>query len=306
MKYIQLSNTKEVVSNIVMGCMRINQLSVEEINHLINTALERGVNYFDHADIYGGGECETLFGKAFDLKSVKREKMLIQSKCGIRNGYYDLSKDYIVSSVDGILNRLNTDYLDVLLLHRPDALMDPEEIADAFSSLKANGKVRYFGVSNFTKDQIELLQNHCSMKIIINQVQFSAAHTYLIDSGMAFNMGNEQSVNRGGSTLDYCRLNNVTMQAWSPFQKGMFEGVFLNDHDKYAKLNEVIDRLAKKYNVTNSTIAVAFITRHPANMQVVLGTTNANRFKECVKGSSLALTREEWYEIYRAAGKLIP
>lgn len=306
MKYISLGNTDIKASNLVMGCMRINGLSEKELNVFVHSAMEEGINYFDHADIYGGGECESHFAKSIQMNPSLREKMYIQSKCGIRKGFFDFSKEHILNSVDGILSRLQTDYLDVLLLHRPDTLMEPDQVAEAFESLHAQGKVRHFGVSNFNPMQIELLQKYVAFPLIINQLQLSIAHTPMIDSGLTVNMHTNQSVNYEGSVLEYCRLKNITIQAWSPFQKGFFEGPFLGDTERYAKLNEVIDRIAAKYQVTNTAVAVGWLTRHPANIQVILGTTNLTRMKDCSKGSELALTREEWYEIYQAAGNILP
>lgn len=306
MKYFKIKNTDMEVSNLIMGCMRINALTEKELNVLVNTYLEEGVNYIDHADIYGGGECESHFAKAVGMSPSMREKMYIQSKCGIGQGYFDFSKEHILKSVDDILKRLNTEYLDVLLLHRPDSLMEPEAVAQAFDQLERSGKVRYFGVSNQNPMQIELLQKYVSQKLVINQLQMSIVHCPAVDSGLAVNMNIDQSINREGSILEYSRLKNMTLQAWSPFQKGYFEGVFLNDREKYAKLNDMIDELAQKYGVTTTAIAVAWLTRHPANMQVVLGTTNVNRVKDAVKGSDLCLTRQEWYGLYAASGKMIP
>ncbi len=297
------------VSNIVMGLMRINQLSITDIEKLIHTAQEEGINVFDHADIYGKGECESLFAEAISMNPSIREKMVIQSKCGIRKGatgFFDFSKEHILSSVDGILKRLQTDYLDILLLHRPDPLMEPSEVAEAFTILKDSGKVRNFGVSNHNPMQIELLQREIDQKLVVNQVQFSVAHTPLIDSGITLNMNTDSSINRDSSTLEYCRLNDITLQAWSPFQSGFFDGPFVGNTDKFPQLNTVLTRLADKYGVTPTTIATAWITRHPANIQVVIGTTNLGRIKEASAGSNIPLTREEWYELYAAAGNIIP
>ncbi|MDR1407381.1 MAG: aldo/keto reductase, partial [Tannerella sp.] len=280
-------------------------LSVSEAEVLLRTALDEGINFFDHADIYGDGICESIFAKALPLRAAAREKIFIQSKCGIRKGYFDFSKKHILESVDGILARLETEYLDVLLLHRPDALMEPEEVAEAFDLLQAAGKVRHFGVSNFNPMQIELLQKHTPVKLSVNQLQFSIAHTPMIDSGLTVNMHVKQSVNREGSILDYCRLHDLTIQAWSPFQKGFFDGPFLGDPE-YAELNAVVDRLAAKYGVTPSAVAVGWITRHPARIQVILGTTQPQRVVESCRGSALPLTREEWYAIYKAAGNIVP
>lgn len=306
MKYIKLGNTELQSSNIIMGNMRLKELSLTEAENLIRTAMDEGINFFDHADIYGKGSCEEHFSKAIDMNPSIRENMIIQSKCGIRPGYFDFSKEHILQSVDGILSRLNTEYLDILLLHRPDPLMEPEEVAEAFDELSSSGKVKYFGVSNFNPAQIELLQKYTSHKLVANQVQFSIAHAPMIDSGVAVNMNIDQSINREGSIIEYSRLHDINLQAWSPFQKGFFEGTFLGDTENYPELNEVLDQLAEKYDVTKTAIATAWITRHPANIQVVLGTTKPSRMKEACQGSDLKLTREEWNKIYKASGKILP
>lgn len=308
MKYIQIANTDLKASNVVMGNMRLKQLSLSEADKLIRTALDEGINFFDHADIYGPsyGECEAHFAEAVQMNASLREQMILQSKCGIRKGFFDFSKEHILESTDGILKRLRTDYLDVLLLHRPDTLMEPEEIAEAFEKLHTSGKVRYFGVSNQTPMQIELLQKYIPHKLIVNQLQLSVTHSPMIDSAIAFNMNVDQSINRDSGILEYSRLKDMTIQAWSPFQKGFFDGPFLGDLDNYPELNQTIDEIAAKYGVTNTTIAVAWITRHPANMQVVLGTMNEQRLKDSCAGSDLPLTREEWYRIYRTAGHILP
>ncbi|OIK10413.1 aldo/keto reductase [Bacillus sp. MUM 116] len=308
MKYINIANTDLKVSNMIMGNMRLTQLSLPEAEKLIRTAMEEEINFFDHADIYGEGQCEEIFSDAIQMNSKIREKMILQSKCGIRagEGYFDFSKEHILKSVDGILKRLKTDYLDILLLHRPDPLMEPEEVAEAFEELYTSGKVKYFGVSNHNPAQIALLQKYIPYKLIVNQVQLSVAHTPIIDSGIALNMKIDQSVNRDSSVLEYCRLNDITMQAWSPFQHGFFDGVFFGDQERFPELNKTIDLIAKKYGVTNTAIAVAWITRHPANIQVVLGTTNPQRLSDACQGSELKLTREEWYQIYKAAGNIVP
>ncbi len=307
-KVYPIKNTELHASNMIMGNMRLTQLSLAEAENLIRTALEEGINFFDHADIYGQGRCEAHFADAIQMNPAIREKMILQSKCGIRSkeNYYDFSKEHILASVDGILKRLKTDYLDILLLHRPDPLMEPEEVAEAFQQLQDQGKVNYFGVSNQNPAQIALLQKYIPQKLVVNQIQFSIAHTPLIDSGISLNMKTDQSLNRDSSILEYCRLHDITMQAWSPFQHGMFSGPFLGDLIHFPELNKVIDSIAEKYEVTNTAIAVAWITRHPANIQVVLGTTNAQRLKDACKGADLSLTREEWYRIYKAAGNLIP
>ncbi|QQK75260.1 aldo/keto reductase [Salicibibacter cibarius] len=308
MKYTTLPGTDLSASNIIMGNMRIDSLSLREIDQLVKSAQEAGINFFDHADIYGDGECESLFSQALSMDATMREKMIIQSKCGIHKdeGYFDFSKEHILRSVEGILSRLQTDYLDILLLHRPDPLVEPEEVSQAFDELEKSGKVRYFGVSNHNPMQIELLQSALSQKLIVNQMQLAIAHTPLIDSGIALNMTKDQSINRDSSTLEYCRLKDITLQAWSPFQTGFFEGVFLGDYDRFPELNKVLDRLAEKYKVSPDAIAVAWITRHPANIQVVTGTTKIDRLQKASDGSEIPLTRPEWYELYKAAGNIVP
>lgn len=305
MKTITLNNTNLSIPEIGMGCMRIVELeNADAVKGWVDTALEHGINFFDHADIYGKGRCEELFGQV--LTPSLREKIILQSKCSIRPGIaFDFSKEHILNSVDGILKRLNTEYLDILLLHRPDALMEPEEVADAFRILKESGKVRHFGVSNQTPMQMELLSKYCDEPLLINQLQLSIAHCPMINSGINANMYNDSGINRDGGILEYCRLKDITIQAWSPFQYGMFEGIFLGN-EKFAELNKVIDNLAEKYNVTNSAIAVAWILRHPAGIQTIVGTTNKDRIAQISKASEIRLTREEWYALYMAAGNKLP
>ena len=305
MKTITLNNTNLSIPEIGMGCMRIVELeNADAVKSWVDTAVENGINFFDHADIYGKGRCEELFGQV--LTPSLREKIILQSKCSIRPGIaFDFSKEHILNSVDGILKRLNTEYLDILLLHRPDALMEPEEVADAFRILKDNGKVRHFGVSNQTPMQMELLSKYCDEPLLINQLQLSIAHCPMINSGINANMYNDSGINRDGGVLEYCRLKDITIQAWSPFQYGMFEGIFLGN-EKFAELNKVIDNLAEKYNVTNSAIAVAWILRHPAGIQTIVGTTNKDRIAQISKASEIRLTREEWYALYMAAGNKLP
>ena len=306
MKKFNLGNSDINVSSISLGCMRINGIEEDNAQRLIEKAYDLGINFFDHADIYGKGECEEIFGRILKKASFKREDIVIQSKCGIIPGkMFDFSKEHILSSVDGILKRLDTDYLDVLLLHRPDALVEPEEVSEAFDSLYKQGKVKAFGVSNQNPYQMEILKKYLKQDIVANQLQFSIPHSSMISQGLEVNMITEGSINRDGGVLDYCRLNNVTIQAWSPFQYGFFEGVFLNS-EKHKKLNIVLNELADKYNVTNMAIATAWILRHPANMQVISGTTNIDRIEAIAKASDIKLTREEWYKIYISAGHILP
>lgn len=305
MKQIKLGGSTLHVPAIVVGCMRMDELKAAEAETFVQTALDLGANFFDHADIYGGGECERIFARAAKLNDDRREKVFLQSKCGIRKGLFDFSKEHILKSVDGILERLDTDYLDMLLVHRPDALMEPEEVAEAFDHLLNTGKVRRFGVSNQSPMQMALLQKFMSQKILANQLQLSITNSGMIRSGINVNMENTSSVDHDGEVLNYCRLNDVTIQAWSPFQYGMFEGVFLGN-PKFPELNQKIDEIAARYGISNTTITTAWILRHPANMQMISGTMSTSRLKQICQACDITLTREEWYEIYRAAGNELP
>lgn len=303
MKQINVMNNISI-PNVAVGCMRIDGLTKKDLTSFLDTAMSLKMNFFDHADIYGGGKCEEVFAEALS-SNYKREDYILQSKCGIRNGFFDFSKEHILSSVDGILKRLKTEYLDILLLHRPDALVEPEEVAAAFELLKASGKVKHFGVSNQNPAQIELLKRSVKTPILFNQLQLSITNSTMMDAGMNVNMTNEAAVNRDNSVLDYCRLNNITIQAWSPFQYGFFEGVFLGN-PKFQELNKTIDKLAEKYNVTSTGLAVAWILRHPAKIQTVLGTTNESRLKAIAAVSEIEISREDWYKIYTSAGHVLP
>lgn len=305
MRTIKLGTSNLDVPVIAVGCMRLKSLDKQAAEHLVQTALEEGANFFDHADIYGGGASEEIFSEAIHMNDDIREKIILQSKCGIRKGFFDFSKEHILASVDGILKRLKTDYLDVLLLHRPDALVEPEEVAEAFDLLESSGKVRHFGVSNQNPMQIQLLQKSLKQPIVANQLQLSITNTTMISSGINVNMENGAAVNRDGSVLDFCRLNDITIQPWSPFQYGFFEGVFLGN-EKFPDLNRKIDEMAAKYGVSNTTMAIAWLLRHPARLQPVVGTMNPSRLRDCCKASDVTLTRQEWYEIYRAAGNVLP
>lgn len=305
LKQIKLGTSNLEVSNIALGCMRINALTKSEAANMIQTAVDVGVNFFDHADIYGGGESEKIFAEAIKTNGINREDVILQSKVGIRKGLFDFSKEHILESVDGILQRLDTDYLDALLLHRPDTLVEPEEVAEAFTQLKESGKVRHFGVSNQNPMQIELLKKYVEQDLIANQLQFSIMHTGMIDAGINVNMQHNPAFDKDGSILDYSRLNDMTIQAWSPFMFGFFEGVFV-DHEKFPELNEKLQEIADKYSVDKSAIAVAWILRHPAKIQTIVGTMNPERLKNIAKASHIELTREEWYQIYIAAGNKLP
>ena len=300
---IEFGKSGMKVPTVAVGCMRISGMGEKEASAFVDTALSLGANFFDHADIYGSGKSEEVFGKA--ITPSMRDKVIIQTKCGIRPGSYDFSYDHIINSVEGSLKRLNTEYIDVLLLHRPDALMEPEEVAKAFDKLKASGKVRHFGVSNQNSYQMQLLQSAMDMPICANQLQYGIMHAPMVQAGINVNMYNDPAINRDGSVLDYCRLNNITIQPWSPMQYGFFEGCFI-DNEKFPELNKVLKEIAEKYSVSTTTMAIAWILRHPAKMQPITGTTNLNRLADCIKASDIRITHDEWYKIYLAAGNKLP
>lgn len=306
MEYCKIGEIES--SRIVMGCMRIADKPLEQIEQLVIEAVRSGVNTFDLADIYGGGDCERLFGVAVKDLGLARKEYVLQTKCGIRRGekgkWFDFSKEHILASVDNSLKRLKTDYIDVFLLHRPDTLLQPEEVAEAFEKLKADGKVRAFGVSNFSAAQMKFLRMN-GVEIVANQVQFSLGHTALVDAGFNVNMHKDESVTRAGNALEYARMHKIALQAWSPLQYGFFNGVFVGN-EAFPELNAELDRFAEKYGVTPAAIACAWILRHPAFAQVVTGTTSPERMREMAKSADVRLTREEWYRLYLSTGKMLP
>ena len=306
MKQVNWGMSGKQVSAVALGCMRLTGLNAREAASYLETAAGLGINFIDHADIYGGGQCETLFAEALKQSSLNRENIWIQSKCAIVPGImYDFSREHILSSVDGILKRLDTEYLDSLLLHRPDALCEPEEVAEAFDLLYTSGKVRHFGVSNHTPSQILLLETCVDQPIEANQLQFGLGHTGMIRSGMECNMESDGAVHRDGEILNFCRINGITIQTWSPFQYGMFQGTFL-DNPKFPELNAALQQLADEYGVSKTTIAAAWILRHPASMQLIAGTMTKERLEDICKAADIQLTRRQWYRLYLAAGNDLP
>ena len=308
MRYIKFGERQKEVSEVVLGLMRISEMTVDQVEDLIESALAVGINAFDIADCYGHGKCEQILGEVLKRRPDLREKMWIQSKCGIRMEeftYFDFSKEHILEAVDGILERLNVDYIDSLLLHRPDALMEPAEIAEAFDLLKSQGKVIDFGVSNQNPMMMALIQKDVNQPLVANQLQLSAAFTPSFDAGFHGNMKQEAGIVRDSSIFEYCRLHDVVIQAWSVLQFDYFGGVFLGS-EKYPELNHVLNRLAEKYHVSPSAVAIAWVLRYPAKMQAVIGTTKKARVAEASKAAEIQLTRKEWYEIYLAAGNDLP
>lgn len=292
-------------SAISLGCMRMAALDTKRVDEIMYKALESGINFFDHADIYGKGSSEMLFGEFLKRSKTKREDIYIQTKCAIHDGQYDFSKEHIISSLDASLLRLGVEYVDFLLLHRPDTLMEPEEVAEAFDILRSSGKVRFFGVSNHNSGQIELLKTAVEHPLVINQLQFSVTEAGMVTSGMNVNMKNADSQMHDGGILEYSRIKKMTIQAWSPFQFGFFEGNYI-DSDNYPELNATLGQIAEKYSLSKTGVAAAWILRHPANMQLIAGTMNPEHLDDICKASDVTLTRSEWYEIYRAAGHFLP
>lgn len=306
MKQRYIGETNWQASAVALGIMRMNNLDANQAAKAIDTAYDNGIDYIDSADIYGNGDSEKVFGQALKLSSVKREDLYIQSKGGIIPGErYDFSKQHLIDAVDGSLDRLGIDYLDSFLLHRPDPLMEPEEIAEAFDELQASGKVRHFGVSNFNPEQFKFVQESVDQRLMINQLQFSIMHTGMIDFGMHTNMADTRSINHDGGILEFSRRMGVTIQAWSPFQYGMFAGTFINN-DQFPKLNDKLQELAVKYDVSKNAIATAWILRHPANIQIIIGTMNPEHIADSAQGGDVDLTKQEWYDIYFAAGNDLP
>ncbi|MGT2933844.1 aldo/keto reductase [Streptococcus catagoni] len=301
----KIGQTPLEASRLALGCMRMAGLEMREAERVIATAMDEGITFIDHADIYGGGESERRFSQACKNLGLGRDHYLLQSKCGIRRGYFDFSKDHIIQSVEGILKRLDTDYLDVLLLHRPDILVEPEEVAQAFTELEKAGKVRYFGLSNQNSHQIELLQSYLDQKLAINQMQLSPAHTPMFDASVNVNMRNQAAIDRDNGVIEYCRKNQLTIQAWSPFQIDLGKGLFIGNPD-YDELNQTLSDIGQKYGVSDEAVVIAWILRHPAKMQAIVGSMNPDRLKRIAQSTSFELTRPEWYQIYRSAGNTLP
>lgn len=312
MKTLKIGKKGLEAPAIAVGCMRLNTLDRNAAEHTLRTAIDLGLNFFDHADIYSDGACESLFADALNLSlsSELRDKIILQSKCGIekrgsRVVGYNFSKSYILRSVDAILKRLHTDYLDLLVLHRPDALMEPEEVAEAFDNLLNAGKVHQFGVSNQNASQIALLQRYWKEPLAVNQLQLSVTNCTLISSGINVNMQNDSAINRDGGTLDYCRLHDITIQAWSPLQYGFFEGTFVGN-ERFPKLNEVLNEIGQTHGISPAAAAIAWLLRHPAGIQPIVGTMNPEHLRDLAAAGDVTLSREEWYAIYMAAGNPLP
>lgn len=309
MKQINIVNGPQNASQIILGCMRMPTLNTDDAANLIRTAYELGINFFDHATCYGrDGEAETRFGDAFLKTGIRREDVYIQSKCGIlsEKGEFNWSKKTILDSVNDSLRRLKLDYLDTLLLHRPDLLYEPEQIAEAFDELEKNGKVRFFGVSNVPTMMLEVLRKYIRQPLVINQLQFSLDQSQLMDQALYVNnLTTNRSIDRDNGTLDYCRFHDITVQAWSPLQKGFFQGCFVDDPE-LPELNRVLGELGEHYGVSKTAIAIAWILRHPAKIQAIAGTMNPSHLSDICEAIKVDLTHNEWYRLYLASGKFLP
>lgn len=306
MKQIKMGPSTLDIPAMALGIMRMSEKTVDEATQAIQAAYNHGINFIDSADIYGNSKSEEIFGQAFKKSGISRDKMFIQSKTGIiPSKRYDFSKDHIINSVDGILSRMRIDYLDSLVLHRPDALMDPVEVAEAFDQLQASGKVRFFGVSNFNPSEINLLKSAVTQPLMFDQLQFGLMHTNMINSNIHTNMTDERSLNHDGQVLNYLQEHHITLQAWSPFQYGFIEGSFIDNPD-FAGINTELQNIADKYHVGKNAIAVSWILRHPAQIQVIIGTMNPEHIIDSAAGADIELTQQEWYNLYLAAGNDLP
>ena len=275
-------------------------MDVRSLEALIMTALEGGVDFFDHADFYGNHQSEVRFGEVLAANPSLRDRMIVQSKCGIRTGFYDSSYEHIVASAENSLRKLHTDHLDALLIHRPDALAEPEEIARAFRDLKESGKVRYFGVSNHTPGQIDLLRRHVRQPLVANQVEISLLHLPLIDEGVVANTTGHAYASAAG-TLDYCRLHDIRVQAWSPLASGKLASTSEFSDPAVRDTATLLRQLADAKGVTPEAIQLAWLLRHPAGIQPIVGTTDPVRLVACAAADEVPLSREEWYALFTAA-----
>lgn len=311
MKYVQLGESNVQASTVALGVMRMDGKSRAEAGHIVETAIETHINFFDTADCYHAGESSRKLGQALKDTGVERNSVFVQTKVGIVRDQddaiarYDFSQHHLTEAVDQELGNLQSDYIDFLLLHRPDTLVNLEELAQTFHEMESSGKVRHFGVSNVNPMQIEMLQSAVEQKLEVNQLQFGLGHTSMLQQEFHVNMGDDSSLDRDGGLISYSRLKHMSIQAWSPFQYGFFEGVFL-DNPQFPELNAKLDDLASKYGVSTSAIAVAWILRHPAGFQVLLGSMNPERIRQMAAGADLELSAQEWYELYTAAGNNLP
>lgn len=302
-------------SQLVLGCMGLgggwsgNPVTpelIKQAHEAVDAAQSIGITMFDHADIYARGNAELVFGKVLQERPELRDQIMIQSKCGIRfdegpgrPGRYDFSKEHITASVEGILTRLNIESLDILLLHRPDPLMEPEEVAEAFLRLKQSGKVQAFGVSNMSAAQIRFLQASIQEPLIVNQLEMSLLKLDWLDNGIHQNQKQGTQVSFPDGTMEFCQTENIQIQAWSPLAKGLFSGKDLEGHSEAVKQTAaLVQSMSEEKGTTREAIVLAWLMRHPARIQPVIGTSQAQRIRACGDAAKIELTREEWYSLY--------
>lgn len=295
------------MSRIALGLMRISELNVDQVEQLISNALDNGINFFDLADIYGNGRCEELLGLVLKKNPSLRKRMYIQTKIGIRKNpkRYDLSYDYIIQAVNDCLKRLQLDYIDCLLLHRPDIFMDCDEVASAISYLIKQGLIRDFGVSNFSSSEIAYLSSALDVKIKYNQLQLGVGNTLMVDQTMYTNLNNSYVTKDNDDLFFYLKKEKIIVQCWSPYFVGFFEGSIF-DEEKYPVLNQVLEKYANRYNTSKCAIATAFLLKLDKNLLVITGSTNIEHIKESLDGEKINLSREDWYSLYNEIGHKVP
>ena len=291
--------------------MSLTAAHEQQVRQFLDTAAEVGVNFFDHADIYAFGRAEEVFGRVLNERPSLRDRIVIQSKCGIRQlpgpdskpvPLFDFSFEHIVASVDGILRRLGTEHLDILLLHRPDALMEGEEVARAFANLKQSGKVRYFGVSNQNRYQMEYLQSFLPDPLVVNQIQMSLLHSGFAEQGVSFNQAAPAYPDGLEGVSEYCAIKGVQLQAWAPLARGLYSGATLTGQpDAVVRTSALVKNLAAHHAVSAEAIVLAWLLRHPAGIQPVLGSVEPERLRACAQATTISLSRLEWYGLLAAA-----
>jgi predicted oxidoreductase len=319
MDSIKIPHTDLEVSRLAFGCMglgggwapdtELTSVHEQQAREFLDVAGEVGANFFDHANIYARGRAEEVFGRVLKERPSLRDRIVIQSKCGIRlaneppgtPNRFDFSRDHILESVDAILARLRTDRLDILLLHRPDPLWEGEEIAEAFERLRVSGKVRYFGVSNQNRFQMEYLQSFLTEPLVVNQVEMNLLHPGFVEVSISFNQASPRYPDGWEGTVEYCRAKGVLLQAWSPLAQGILMGNVDSKPDNIRKTAALVQELAQEHQTTAEAILVAWLLKHPAKIQPILGTTRPDRLRSCAEALSVTLTREEWYSLFAAA-----
>ena len=315
MKHYKIPNTDLSVSRLAYGTWHMGgswddgAVSAEtktRANSLITKAVEHGINHIDLADIYTKGKSDECVGYALAQNPGLRDKLVLQAKAGIvlgtdeAPGHYNFEYDHLVGAVEGTLRRLGTDYVDLLALHRPDPLIEPEEVARAFDHLQSSGKVRYFGVSNHNAGQLALLKRYVQQPIVVNQVELNLLHHHLISDGVVANMtGTSYSGIQG--TLDYCRLNDIMIQAWSPVAGGRVFNSASDAPENERNTAQLLEKLAVAHQTTPDAIAYAWLLRHPAKIQPIIGTLNIERFGRIIPADIINLSRIEWYQLLAAA-----